>query len=193
MKGKLIVLYGINNIGKTTQSDLLAEYLSKNNFDVEQIKLPDYALEPSGPKLHSLLRSGNQQISEKELQSLFIENLKLLQPRIQNLLDKGVYIIFEDYYASTLAWGSAKGLDLEWLKKETSFAIKEDLAMLLDGKRFVSAKEQGHIHEQNDDVMEKARKQFLKLAKEFSWKVIRANQDKLKIHEQIVEEVKKII
>ena len=47
MKGKLIVLYGINNIGKTTQSDLLAEYLSKNNFDVEQIKLPDYALEPS--------------------------------------------------------------------------------------------------------------------------------------------------
>jgi dTMP kinase len=186
-------LYGINNIGKTTQSDLLANFLEEKGLDVEQIKLPDYALEPSGPKLYSLLRLGKQEISEKELQLLFIENLKQLQPVIQKLLDKGVYVIFEDYYASTLAWGSAKGLDLEWLKNETSFAIKEDLAILLDGKRFVFAKEQGHIHEQNDAVMEKARKQFLGLAKEFGWKIIRANQDKEKVRQQIVEEVKKII
>ena len=193
MKGKLIVIYGINNIGKTTQAALLAGYLAKKGLDVKQIKYPDYSLEPTGPKLYSLLRAGKQELSEKELQSLFIENLKALMPRVQQLLDSGVCIIFEDYSATTVAWGSAKGLDEESLRKQTSFAIQEDIAILLDGERFISSKEEKHIHEYDEVLMQKVRNRFLDLANEYGWRIINANQTREKVHKQIVEEVEEIL
>ena len=193
MKGKLIAIYGINNIGKTTQSELLAQYLSSKGFKVKLMKFPDYSLEPTGPKLDKLLRSEKQIMPEKELQFLFIENLKKLTPIIKELLDKGIFIIFEDYYGTTLAWGSVKGLDIRLLKKETAFAVKEDLAILLDGERFSSGKEPVHIHEQNGKLIDAVRKRHLELAQEFGWKIINANQDKNLINKQIIEEFEKII
>lgn len=193
MKGKLIVIYGINNIGKTTQSNLLKEALVSKGFKVEQIKFPDYKLEPTGPKIYSILRAEKQLISEKEFQTLTIENLKQVQPRIRKLLDEGTMVIAEDYYGTTIAWGSAKGLDEEWLKKETSFAVKEDIAILLDGERFVDSKEEKHIHEHDEELMEKVRNRFLSMANEYDWKIINANQSKSEVHEQILEEVEEIL
>lgn len=42
MKGKLIVIEGLDGSGKSTQLSLLTERLKADNYDVRQIKLPNY-------------------------------------------------------------------------------------------------------------------------------------------------------
>ena len=42
MKGKLIVIEGLDGSGKSTQVELLKQKLQENNIELRQIKLPDY-------------------------------------------------------------------------------------------------------------------------------------------------------
>ena len=48
-KGKLIVLYGINNLWKTTQVHLLIDRLRAKGLQAEYLKYPIYDLAPSWP------------------------------------------------------------------------------------------------------------------------------------------------
>ena len=47
-KGIFIVLYGVNNLGKTTQAQLLVERLNKAGVQATYLKYPIYDIEPSG-------------------------------------------------------------------------------------------------------------------------------------------------
>jgi len=47
--GKFIVLYGINNLGKTTQTRILVDKLKLHGLKAEYLKYPVYDLAPSGP------------------------------------------------------------------------------------------------------------------------------------------------
>jgi len=189
MRGKLIVLYGINNIGKTTQSNKLINYLKSKNLKVHYFKIPKYDLKPTGPLINKILRSKEQTISEEKLQSLYAKNRKDDQPVVLKKLKAGYIVIAEDYVGTGLAWGYAKGASMDYLKKINKGILKEDLAILLDGKRFKKAEEKIHIHEKNNDLIEKARKAHLKLAKEYNWKIINANQSKEKVFEDIKKQI----
>ena len=71
-EGVFIVIYGINNIGKSTQVEMLVDALRGLNLPVERIKYPIYDLTPTGPKINEILRSGKkQEISEEELQKIY--------------------------------------------------------------------------------------------------------------------------
>ena len=82
---------------------------------------------------------------------------------------------------------------MAYLKKINKGILKEDLAILLDGKRFKKAKEKIHIHETNEQLIKKVRKQHLKLAKEYKWKVINANQPREKVFKDIKKEIDKLL
>lgn len=56
MRGAFIALYGINNIGKSTQTKLLLQRLLAAGVRVEYIKFPIYSLDPTGTKLNEILR-----------------------------------------------------------------------------------------------------------------------------------------
>ena len=61
-----ITLYGINNIGKSTQALRLVERLKAEGFDAVYVKFPVYDVEPTGVYLNQFLRSGGaQEISEE--------------------------------------------------------------------------------------------------------------------------------
>ena len=85
-------------------------------------------------------------------------------------------IVAEDYTGTGLAWGSAKGADLDWLQSVNKFLCKPDLEILIDGERFLQGKEKVHLHESSDRLIGKARKSFQKLGKKNKWKVVNANQ-----------------
>ena len=193
MKGKLIAIYGINNIGKTAQTLFLRDYLISKGHNVKTMTFPNYKLEPTGPKLYSLIKSKKQNLTEDLMQTIFSKNLKDMQPILQEYLDKGYIVIFDGYRLTSLVWGSSKGLPLNWMKEKVSFAIKEDLAILLDGSRFKHGIEKNHIHEHDDKLQNKVRQKHLDLADEYNCVIINANQPKEQVHEQIVKEVEKII
>lgn len=173
-RGKLITLYGINNIGKSTQCKILIENLKKHGHDAVYIKYPVYSLEPTGVFINKVLReSGNKQdITEDQLQMWFTLNRYQFEPELKQMLTDGKIVIAEDYVGTGLAWGSAKGASLEWLIEMNKYLLKEDFAIYLKGKRNIQAKENNHIHESNDDLIEATEFIYDNLAHKFSWEKI---------------------
>ncbi len=187
-KGKLIVFYGINNLGKTTQAKMLVDFLNKKNLLSEYLKYPVYDLKPSGKYINEILRGGkDQKISEEELQMWYTINRFQYELLLKKKLSQGKIIIAEDYIGTGLAWGMAKKADLKWLEEINSKLLKEDLGILFNGERFIAGKESKHIHEQNDDLMSRSRKTHLQLAKKYCWSIIDANQSVEKVHKNILK------
>ena len=192
MKGKFIVFYGINNLGKTTQAKQLVNYLNERGVKAEYLKYPVYDLQPSGPFINNVLRgSEKQEISEEELQLWYVLNRFQYQPILKQKLNEGITIIAEDYSGTGVAWGVAKGAEEDWLVNLNKPLLKEDVALLFDGERFLQAKEENHLHESNDELMKKSREVHLRLAEKFGWIKINANQDKEKVFENMIEVLKK--
>ncbi|PIT90299.1 MAG: hypothetical protein COU22_02965 [Candidatus Komeilibacteria bacterium CG10_big_fil_rev_8_21_14_0_10_41_13] len=188
MEGLFIVLYGINNLGKSTQVERLTEALVNSGLKAENIKYPIYDLSPTGPQINEILRSGKQQaISEEEFQALYIKNRLDYQPQLCQKLDQGINIIAEDYIGTGLAWGWAKGADLEKMIEANKGLLKPDIEILLDGERFLEAKEEKHQHESNDQLTNLCRQKHLDLAVRFGWSVVNANQEIEEVHKDILK------
>lgn len=174
LKGKFITIYGINNIGKSTQAKLLVDRLNKEGYKAKYVKYPVYDLAPTGPFLNKVLRGdGEQKISEDELQLWFILNRYQFEPQIKEWLKEGYIVVAEDYIGTGIAWGTAKGLDKNWLKNANKYLLKEDFAIMLEGKRDLRAQEKNHVHEQNDLLVEKCTRVHEELAEEFGWKKVK--------------------
>lgn len=190
VRGKLIVLYGINNLGKSTQAKLLVENLHNYGHKAEYLKYPIYDLEPTGPLINQIIRGGKkQEISEIELQTIYAQNRLDFQPELEKKLAKGINIVAEDYTGTGLAWGVAKGANFTELEKQNKNLIEPDMAVLLDGQRFIESKETQHIHEQNDELTERCRQVHLELAQKYGWQITNAN----KTIEQIAQDIWQII
>ena len=117
MSGKLIVLYGINNIGKTTQAQLLVNRLQAAGYLASYLKYPLYELRPSGPLLNDYLRAGNPwKLSAREAQIIYALNRFQYQEELERELASGQWIVAEDYVGTGLAWGWGAGVDLDFLE-----------------------------------------------------------------------------
>lgn len=192
-KGKFIVLYGINNLGKSTQAKLLAERLNKENYQAEYLKYAIYNISPSGILLDEYLRKNNPyQLSAREYQIIQALNRTQFEPTLKEKINSGITIVAEDYIGTGLAWGIGADVSEKFLKFINSHLIEEDLAILLDGERFRESIEENHTHEKNEILTNKVRQIHLKLAKEYKWFKINANQEINTVHKLIWQEVKKI-
>lgn len=192
MKGKFIVFYGTNGLGKTTQAKMLVEHLNKKGIGAEYVKYPVYDLKPSGIYLNEILRGGKKQaMSEEELQMWFAVNRFQHEPTLKNKLERGISIIAEDYTGTGLAWGAAKGADFEWLEIINKKFLKEDLAILFSGERFLC--EVKHIHDQDMDLIRRSRETHLVLAKKYNWHIINANRQLEDVHKEIIKISKEVI
>lgn len=70
MRGHFIALYGINNIGKSTQTNLLVQKMLASGIRVEYVKYPIYDLDPTGKKLNEILR-GKQKTPTQAVMNFF--------------------------------------------------------------------------------------------------------------------------
>jgi len=191
MKGKFIVLYGINRLGKTTQANIIAPILrSKNSVEVEILKYPIYDLEPTGPRINAYLRGGNpENLIPEQHQELQLQNRLDYQPKLIKKLDSGTWSLSEDYVLTGIAWGIASGVDEHWLKEESKKLLKEDLGILFDGKPF-SYREDTHKYETDDELTQRCRGIHLRLANEKRIPRINANQPVEVVTEHILDILK---
>ena len=184
-----ITLYGTNNTGKTTHAKILKNRLEALGKKVKIVKYPVYDLEPTGPYLNDFIRAHkNQDITEAELQMWFSLNRYQFEPQLKKWLEEGYIVIAEDYTGTGIAWGTAKGLDTSWLEKINFYLLQEDLAILIDGPRILSAKEKQHIHEGNDDLVEKTRQVLQDLSEKYGWKTVML-QDRVEDTAELIWEI----
>jgi len=192
MRGKFIVLYGTNNLGKSVQVKLLAKRIqifrtvTGTECRVPQcVKYPLYDLEPSGPMINAYLRAGNPQgLTPREAQILYAMNRVHFEFGLKYLLGSGD-VIAEDYRGTGIAWGMGFGVSKDFLLELNRHLFPEDISILLDGERFVAGIEKDHAHENSDAIMRRVREIHRELASEFGWKVVDANQPEEEVHENI--------
>ncbi len=193
-QGLFIVIYGINNLGKTTQAKLLVERLQAAGEQVIYIKYPIYDLEPSGPIINGYLREGNPSgLSPREAQIIYVLNRTQFQPMLEKHLSEGTYVVAEDYTGTGIAWGVGAGVERDFLLRLNRHLRVEDLTFLFDGDRFSDGIESGHIHEEDDELTADVRRVHHELADELGWKGIDANGSREEIHERIWAEVAQIM
>jgi len=185
MKGKFIVIYGVNNLGKSVQLDLLSKFLASQKIPFKRVKYPVYDLVPTGLILNEIIRGGLNK-PENYVQRLYAQNRRDYEPTIKADLAKGKWIIAEDYSGTGIAWGMVRGLTLEECERMNDGFLKEDVAILLYGERFLGGKEAHHRNESDDALWNEAQHKHLLLADRYGWSKVLANQSQEGVHKDII-------
>ena len=194
MKGKFIVLYGINNLGKSTQAELLVENLQQQGHDAIYMKYPVYDLEPSGPMINAYLRQGNpHNLSAREAQLIYTLNRTQYEKVLLQQLQEGKIIIAEDYTGTGIAWGVGAGVEKDFLVEVNSHLLKEDIAFLFEGERFTQGIEATHKHEQDNDLTTTVRQAHKELAQDYGWVEIDANREREVIQQELLTHITSIL
>lgn len=115
--GKYIIVEGHDGTGKSTQVDILAEYLRQRNHEVVQIEEPGSDnLEKSTPVANYLRRIIKNDTIKRDPEinvALFsAARRELYQQKIQPALERGACVLSSRNYLSTLAYqGAGDGVD----------------------------------------------------------------------------------
>jgi len=190
-RGALIVFEGLDRCGKTTQTQLLLEYLDPN-YQTEESKIvqlmrfPDRTI-PSGQKIDEYLCK-KITFTPEEIHALFAQNRKECKQKILDALNSGKHVIIDRYAYSGVAYSAAKGLDIEWCKPHDSGLPKPDLIFYIDLTEEEVASRSGFGDEvyERIDFQKKVREAYHQL-KEDDWHMIPGVATKEKIHSDITQ------
>ena len=194
-RGKFIVLYGANNLGKSTQMKLLASRLIKDSRQLLSLKYPIYGLEPTGPIVNDILRGDKvkkENMTESDVQKVFAQNRRDFQDILITLLNSNINIAAEDYTHTGTAWGMTRGLDFDELRDINKDLLIPDLEILMDGERFLTAIEKNHRNENSTKDWNLSRDIYKDLAKIYEWPIINANQSIESVHNDIWKYIERI-
>jgi len=127
---------GIDFSGKSTQLELLKDYLVEHNKKVEILREPG-GTEISEKVRRILLDTKNEKMfAEAELLLFSASRAQLLREKIQPYLDKGIYVISDRFHDSSTAYqGYGRGIPLEVVKTIHQLAIGDtipDLTFFID-------------------------------------------------------------
>lgn len=212
--GKLIVIDGIDGSGKSTQVELLKEYLASQGLAWEAISFPRYEDNIYGKLVKRYLEGEFGSINEVNpyLMSLaYAGDRTLAKPLIERWLSERKLVLANRYVSSSKAHLGAnlpegkreeffKWLDV--LEYKENKIPKEDLTILLTvdpkiGQKNVQGIHGPDIHEENLKHQQEANKIYLGLAKaESNWYVVDCMKDgemrsKESIHQDIMHILQK--
>lgn len=199
MPKPFIAIYGITNLGKTTQVNLIADRCKKEGIKVWVQKYPKYDLEPTGPLIHEAIKGGNpKKLFAGEIQALMARNRFDFENYIHDILygirkEGHASVIAEMYTGTGLAYGMGDGVNKEYLLALNQNLRVPNISILLDGERFLESVEKGHRFEEDSIVTAKIRAIHLELAQEFGWHIVNANQSVEEVHNQIWELIKEYL
>ena len=202
MKGKFIVIEGIDGCGKTTQIDELSKWLPNSGLINTKSKLIT-TREPGGSllgqKLRRLILDNNKNNKPSSLAELLLYSAdraehvsKIISPALKN----NDWVISDRFSASTLAYqGFGRKINLEIIKKIESIVcqgVYPDLTFFLEispEESILRRKNEipDRIESEGIRFLEKVNEGFKLIAKEKNWKVISASQNIKTISNQIKE------
>tara|TARA_Y100000991_G_scaffold213400_1_gene199047 strand:+ start:193 stop:825 length:633 start_codon:yes stop_codon:yes gene_type:complete len=202
MRGKFIVIEGIDGCGKTTQIDLISKWLPNSGLMGKSSKLVT-TKEPGGSllgkRLRNLILDNNKSNKPSSLAELLLYSAdraehisKIISPALKNK----DWVLSDRFADSTLAYqGYGRNIDLEIIKNIESIVCQgeyPDLTIFLE----ISAEESilrrknfipDRIESEGLKFLQKVNKGFKLIAKEKKWKVISASQDINNISNEIKE------
>ena len=183
IKFMYIVFEGIDGAGKSTQIQLLKEWLEDNGLEVETM------VEPTDSEVGKLIRKILQRPDattdsvQKTLGLLFAADRMLIMDKLSD--DKKV-IISDRSFISSLAYQEPA----DWISVLNKYAKKPDLLLLLDldVKTSVS-RTSGEDTFENEEFLTNVKSNYLDLVKDFNHEIIDANNGINKVSSDIKKAV----
>ena len=126
--GKLLSITGIDGSGKTTQVQLLKEYLSKKK-QTYLLKFPN--------KESEMGRLIYKQLEDPNHDPYFMQGAQTLcrlenQTKIIFLLNSGYDIICDRYIVDSVVYGSCAGVNADWIVDINSHLVQPDIDIYID-------------------------------------------------------------
>lgn len=182
-----IVLEGIDGAGKSTQIELLKEWLMSNGFQVETV------LEPTNSEIGQLIRKFLQEedatsdYMQKTLGLLFAADRVLLMNKINKLQEENKIILSDRSFYSSLAYQDP----VDWIAELNKYAKIPDLVLLLDLDLKTSVTRSGETDEfENEEFLASVKENYLELAKRNdNFKIIDGNKGPNMVAKDIKNEV----
>lgn len=193
-RGRLIVIDGIDQSGKKTQTQLLARKIRTLGYACSIWSFPDYTT-ALGRQLKKYL-DGSNQFDFRTVHLLYAANKWERASAIQDQIDHGRIVIVNRYTPSNLAYGIAHGLSLDWLKKLEGELPKPDIVLILDVPPKVSFRRKERdrdLHEENLTYLTKVRTAYLRLAEKFHWRIVAGVKDQREVQTELWKRVSPLL
>ena len=178
-----IVFEGIDGAGKSTQIQMLREWLENNGFRVETL------VEPTDSKVGKLIREILQQPDattervQKTLSLLFAADRMLIMDKLE---DESKIFISDRSFISSLAYQEPA----DWIGELNRYAKKPDLLILLDLDVKTSvARTSGEDTFENEEFLTGVKQNYLKLAQDYTCEIIDADRGVNKVSSDIKKAV----
>ena len=178
-----IVFEGIDGAGKSTQIQMLKEWLDANGFRVETL------VEPTDSEVGKLIRNILQRPDaqsvriQKTLGLLFAADRMLIMDK---LADESKIIISDRSFISSLAYQEP----VEWIEVLNKYAKKPDLLILLDLDVKTSVlRTSGNDTFENEEFLTVVRQNYLELSKNYTCEIIDAGAGINKVSSDIKKAV----
>ena len=165
-RGKFITFEGIDGCGKTTQAEMLLEFLEKQELSISFVREPGG--DPISESIRKLLLHSEETMSDRAEALLMIASRAQLTDKvILPYLLNGRWVVSDRYADSTLAYqGGGRGLSSIALKEINYFGtytLKPDLTFFID----ISVEEANKRVSVSRDRIEKEGDEFQQRVRDF--------------------------
>lgn len=126
-KGILIAIEGLDGAGKTTIAKWLVNLFNNAGYKALYTYEPTDSLFVRALKSYSEFRS-----AELDALTYAADRLVHLKSKVLPALDKGIIVVMDRYYFSSIAYQGAQGASIEWVFELNKYARKPDLAIYID-------------------------------------------------------------
>ena len=186
---------GIDGVGKSTQLEMLQDYLTELGHTVVR------TLEPGGTELgqeirHLLLHRKGDVAPRAEALLYAADRAHHVATKIRPALARGEIVLTDRYFDSSVAYqGAARDLDVKQVRDISLWAVDNlvpDLTILLDlpaqdaiARRSKTGTEPDRLEREKVEFFERARQMYLELAKEPRFLVVDARKSVPEIQSEI--------
>lgn len=196
MKAQYIVLEGIQGTGKTTQAQLLADYLRAQGIPVHTTREPGGA-DLTARAIRAITQDPTYPIDTKTEVLLYNASRARSLEIVRDMLARNVWVICDRNFLTTLAiqyYAQGEHIDYDDIVRICEFAVGDmmpDQTVILDlptekAVRRLRGRHQGERFDNLDTAfLERMRQGFLKEAATRHYPVIDANGSEKTVHERI--------
>jgi dTMP kinase len=188
--GLLIAFEGLDQSGKQTQAELLRDRLRSDGRKARLVSFPDYGTS-IGEEIARAL-AGEREYGPDVMQLLYVANRYERKDDLLRWLDGGLILVCDRYTASSIAYGTAQGLDAPWLAGLQRFLPPANATILLDigPETAVKRKVVDRDRYERDLAMQgRVRESYLRQAAEQSWIQLDGERPKEVIAAEIFERI----
>jgi dTMP kinase len=201
-----ITFEGIDFCGKSTQVDLLNNYLKNQNKKIKIIREPGGTEISEDVRLLLLDKKHNKMFMETEIFLFSASRAQLVREKIRPYLEEGYFVISDRFHDSTTAYqGFGRGIPPEIVNSINNLAIGTtipDITFFIDisveaaekRKKKKINSELDRIEISHLDFFESVRQGYLKIAgQESRFRIINGEDTVDIIHEKIIKEVEALV